>query len=59
MVHDLRRNYSFNILAVAEPRVSGAVADRIVENLAFESSYRAEVQGLGASGCFGIKLYLT
>ena len=54
MVHDLRRNYSFNILAVAEPRVIGAVADRIVENLAFESSYRVEAQGLGACGCFGI-----
>eukprot|EP00258_Populus_trichocarpa_P027694 XP_024443713.1 uncharacterized protein LOC112324533 [Populus trichocarpa] len=45
-MHDLRKNHKFQIGAVAEPRVSGFRADKIIEKLKFESSFRVEAQGM-------------
>ena len=42
VMHDLRGLYRNNILAVVEPRVSGLKADKIVEKLNYESSFRVE-----------------
>jgi hypothetical protein len=46
VMHDLRKNHKFQIGAVAEPRVSGFRADKIIEKLKFESSFRVEAQGM-------------
>jgi len=45
LVHDMKKINDFDILAVVEPRVSGAIADRIIDKLKFNSSYRIEAQG--------------
>ena len=36
-MHDFRRIYRLNILAFAEPRVSGKGVDKIIEKLKFDS----------------------
>ena len=46
IVHDWRKSFNCNILAVVEPRISGVKADKIVEKLGFESSHRVEAQGM-------------
>ena len=46
VMHDLRRLYRYNILAVVEPRISGVKADRIVDKLNFEASFRVEAHGM-------------
>ncbi|KAJ6916919.1 hypothetical protein NC652_019353 [Populus alba x Populus x berolinensis] len=47
--------------AVAEPTVSGAVADRIVEKLAFDYSYRVEAQdeGKDSAWLFTVEAFLS
>ena len=45
-MHDLRKNHKFQIGAITEPRVSGFQADKIIEKLNFESSFRVEAQGM-------------
>ena len=45
-MHDLRRLYRYNILVVVEPRISGVKADRIVDKLNFEASFRVEAHGM-------------
>jgi len=44
LVDDMKKINDFDILAV-EPRVSGAIVDRIIDKLKFNSSYRIEAQG--------------
>ena len=46
VTHDLRRLFRCNILAVAEPRVSGVRADKIIKKLNFENSFRVEAHGM-------------
>ena len=46
VTHDMRRLFRCNILAVADPRVSGVKADKIIKKLNFENSFRVEAQGM-------------
>uniref|UniRef100_A0A6N2N2Q5 Endonuclease/exonuclease/phosphatase domain-containing protein n=1 Tax=Salix viminalis TaxID=40686 RepID=A0A6N2N2Q5_SALVM len=46
VMKDLRKTHNFHIMAIVEPRVSGVKADKIVEQLNFESSCRVEAQGM-------------
>ena len=46
VMNDLRKTHNFHIMAIVEPRVSGVKADKIVEQLNFESSCRVEAQGM-------------
>ena len=45
VMHDMRRLVRCNILAVAEPRVSGVKADKIIEKLNFENSLEWKRKG--------------
>jgi hypothetical protein len=42
IVHDTKNIYDFDILVVVEPKVSGVIADRIVDKLKFNYSYIVE-----------------
>ena len=46
VVNDLKRLYNCSVLAVVEPRISGMKADKIIEKLKFECSFRVEAQGM-------------
>ena len=46
IVHDMRKLYNCNIMAIVEPRVSGARAEKIIEKLKFESNFRVEAEGM-------------
>ena len=45
VIHDMRRFYHCDILAVVEPRISGDKANKIVEKLNFDSNFRVEANG--------------
>jgi hypothetical protein len=45
IIHDYKRIYGFNILAIAEPRICGKKADKVIEELKFDSCFRIEAQG--------------
>ena len=46
VINDLKKTHNFQIMAIVEPRVSGARADRIIDQMKFDSSFRVEAQGM-------------
>ena len=45
IIHDYKRIYGFNILAIDEPRISGKKADKVIEQWKFDSCLGIEAQG--------------
>ncbi|KAI9078465.1 hypothetical protein K1719_039561 [Acacia pycnantha] len=53
VLRDMRRRYRLDIVVILEPRISGALANKVIKNWGFKHCSRKEAEGFSGIGFFG------